>query len=314
VSATLTRLAAQGVIGGFDSPSRYLPSFASQRARQQSLPPPAELNTRLKAALVGLSARSAALKPFTHEVEEARAAKLLTPASLAGTSLQAPVDALLMRSTSGWTALLPLRAAQPDDISDSDAARVRSALVQAPLVKIHLIDLVGEADRLYSGYLTEAKQLALVGFAAIVVLLAIALRSPARVLRVVAPLALAVISVAGLLVALGQQLTILHVVGMLLIVAVGSNYALFFDRNRENPQHASLPLTLASLLVANLATVTAFGVLASSKVPVLADLGSTVAPGALLALLFSALLAFRPESSDAQQPVALAQPAPEASP
>jgi predicted exporter len=49
-------------------------------------------------------------------------------------------------------------------------------------------------------------------------------------------------------------------------------------------------------------------------VPVLADLGSTVAPGALLALLFSALLAFRPESSDAQQPVALAQPAPEASP
>jgi predicted exporter len=80
---------------------------------------------------------------------------------------------------------------------------------------------------------------------------------------------------------------------MLLIVAVGSNYALFFDRNSEQPQRGSVPLTLASLLVANLATVIAFGVLASSSVPLLADLGSTVAPGTLLALLFAALMARR---------------------
>jgi len=314
VSATLARLAASGVIGGFDSPTRYLPSLASQRARQQSLPPPDELNARLKAALVGLPARSTSLKPFTHDVEEARAGALLTPASLAGTSLETPVGSLLMRSRLGWAALLPLRSAHGQEIADTDAARVRSALTQLPPVDVHLIDLVGEADRLYTGYLAEAQRLALIGFAAIVLLLAIALRSPARVARVIAPLALADIAVAGMLVALGHQLSILHVVGMLLIVAIGSNYALFFDRNRENPQHASLPLTLASLVVANLATVTAFGVLASSKVPVLADLGSTVAPGAFLALLFSALLAFRPESADAHQPIAPAPPAPPAGP
>lgn len=314
VSATLARLAAAGAIGGFDAPTRYLPSLASQRARQQSLPPPEELSARLKAALVGLPARSEALKPFAHDVEEARADTLLTPASLAGTSLETPVGSLLMKSRLGWAALLPLRSAQGKEIADTDAARVRAALTQLPPVNVHLIDLVGEADRLYSGYLAEAQRLALFGFAAIVLLLAIALRSAARVLRVIAPLALAVIAVGGMLVALGHQLTILHVVGMLLIVAIGSNYALFFDRTREHPQHASLPLTLASLLVANLATVTAFGVLASSKVPVLADLGSTVAPGALLALLFSALLAFTPESSAAHHPTPHAPPAPPASP
>jgi predicted exporter len=314
VSATLARLAAAGAIGGFDAPTRYLPSLASQRARQQSLPPPDELSARLKAALVGLPARSEALKPFAHDVEEARADTLLTPASLAGTSLETPVGSLLMKSRLGWAALLPLRSAQGRDITDTDADRVRAALTQLPPVNVHLIDLVGEADRLYSGYLAEAQRLALIGFAAIVLVLAIALRSAARVLRVIAPLALAVIAVGGMLVALGHQLTILHVVGMLLIVAIGSNYALFFDRTREHPQHASLPLTLASLLVANLATVTAFGVLASSKVPVLSDLGSTVAPGALLALLFSALLAFTPESSAAHQPTPHAPPAPPASP
>jgi predicted exporter len=76
---------------------------------------------------------------------------------------------------------------------------------------------------------------------------------------------------------------------MLLIVAVGSNYALFFDR--IGAREAAVPRTLASLLIANLATVMGFGVLAFSAVPVLAALGRTVAPGALLALLFAALLA-----------------------
>jgi predicted exporter len=71
---------------------------------------------------------------------------------------------------------------------------------------------------------------------------------------------------------------------------VGSNYALFFDHNRARPTRRSAQLTLASLVIANLATVTAFGVLVTSRVPVLADLGATVAPGALLALLFSALI------------------------
>jgi predicted exporter len=90
---------------------------------------------------------------------------------------------------------------------------------------------------------------------------------------------------------------------MLLIVAVGSNYALFFDR--RSPAAASgrdgadlgegdaRDLTLASLLVANCATVVGFGVLAFSTVPVLHDLGETVAPGALLALIYAALLAPR---------------------
>jgi predicted exporter len=78
---------------------------------------------------------------------------------------------------------------------------------------------------------------------------------------------------------------------MLLIVAVGSNYALFFDRRATDAHPGSVPLTLASLIVANIATVISFGILAYSTVPVLSALGSTVAPGALLALVFSALLA-----------------------
>ena len=95
--------------------------------------------------------------------------------------------------------------------------------------------------------------------------------------------------VAAVLVLCGQRLTILHLVGLLLIVAVGSNYALFFDRAAQ-ARDGSHPLTLASLAVANLSTVLGFGLLAFSRVPVLVALGATVAPGALLALVLSAVL------------------------
>ena len=46
-----------------------------------------------------------------------------------------------------------------------------------------------------------------------------------------------------------------------------------------------------SLAVANLTTVAGFGVLAASSIPVLRAVGSTVAPGAVAALLFAAMLA-----------------------
>jgi predicted exporter len=298
VGARLDKLIDEDVIGGFDSPAHYLPSEAIQHARQASLSPADELRERLKQALVGMPVRAERLEPFLADVAAARTQPILTRADLDNTSIASGFDALLMqrRATSdtpsrpGWIALLPLRAS-PSNPSYIDDRKVRNAVEQAAPGQATVLDIKGEADSLYSTYLLEAVRLSLAGFAAIVILLLIALRSLTRVVRVVIPLALAVVTVAGGFALLGHQLTILHVIGMLLIVAVGSNYALFFDRRAADAHPGSVPLTLASLIVANIATVVSFGILAFSTVPVLAALGSTVAPGALLALLFSALLA-----------------------
>jgi predicted exporter len=251
------------------------------------------LQTRLTQALAGLPLSAARLEPFVQDIERARTGALLSEADLQSTSLGRAFDALLVRTPPGWSALLPLSARSAVDLSPQAVAAVRSAVASVAM-RAELLDLKGEADRLYSAYLRDAVRLACCGLIAIVALLAIALRSARRVLRVMAPLLLSVLTVAALLVALGHALTILHVIGMLLIVAVGSNYALFFDRAARQPGEGSVPLILASLLTANLATVIAFGVLGLSSVPVLADLGSTVAPGTLLALLFAAMLADRP--------------------
>ncbi|MHB1542833.1 MAG: MMPL family transporter, partial [Steroidobacteraceae bacterium] len=277
--AALDALVAHGVIGSYQSPALYLPSRALQRQRQRALPPPQLLQQRLARALAGLPLSPAQLAPFIRAVAAARTAEPIGRRTLAGTSFAAAVDGLLIKERHSWQALLPLVPARARPI---DLTRVRAALT--PLHGV-VLNLKQATDALYSRYLAEAQRLSLGGLAAIAVLLLIALRSARRMLRVMTPLLLAVLTVAAGLVALGERLTLLHLIGLLLIVAVGSNYALFLERPSREPA-----LTLASLVVANGATVLGFGTLAFASVPVLRQLGETVAPGAWLALVFAALL------------------------
>jgi predicted exporter len=302
VAAQLQPLVGQGVLAGFESPARYLPSDAAQRARVASLPPADELAMRMRGAVADqpISVKPERFAPFIADVEAARKQPLLRRADLQGTSMALAVDALLAERGGRWSAMLPLRAPQAAQGS-LDASPIRAAVERAQVPDALFIDMKAEADRLYVDYVHEDIRLSLAGFAAIAVLLLIALRSPRQAARALAPLVAAVLVVTAGFALAGTQLTILHLVGMLLIVAVGSNYALFF-----NPPagvvgaQAVTPQTLVSLLVANLATVAGFGLLALSRVPMLETFGLTVGPGAILALWFAAILAPTPTSAAGQ--------------
>jgi predicted exporter len=285
----LDALTDAGVIAGYDSAARFLPSQATQAARLASLPGEEALRPRLAAAAASLTLRPEALQPFLQQVAQARMAAPITRADLDGTSYALGADALLWHRDGTWHALLPLRAAA-GSAGDIDIARVRAALATLAPGQVLVMNIKQELDALYGSYLGEAVRLSLAGLGAIVLLLLLALRSAGRAARVIAPLLLAVLVVSSAFALAGTRLTILHLIGMLLIIAVGSNYALFFDRLAADSDRTLLPLTLASLLIANACTVIGFGVLAFARVPVLSALGATVAPGTLLALLFAALL------------------------
>lgn len=301
VAATLQTQVDQGELARFDSPTRFLPSAATQRARLASLPDPVVLEARLAQAVQGLPVRAPVLAPFLADVAAARNRPLLQPAELEQTSLAMAVSALLIQQDQQWNALLPLTAPAGRDI---DASRIREALatlVKAPSTatasqpQAMFVDMKAESYQLYAGYLHEAIGLSLGGLVAIIGLLLVACRSVLRVARIVAPLFAAVVTVTAGLTLLGQQLTILHLVGLLLVVAVGSNYALFFDRADQAESAAATatvsPRTLASMLLANLTTVAGFGLLAFSSVSILRAMGTTVAPGVILALIFAAIFA-----------------------
>jgi predicted exporter len=289
-SERLEQLVDQRVLAGFNSVTRFVPSAATQRRRLAALPDTPALRSALAEATRGGPMKAERLAPFVDAVALARQRPVDTPASTRGTAIAPLVDALMLqRSDGSWSALLPL---QPIGAA-VDTARVSAALQGLP--ETQLVDIGGELGRMYERYLGEARTQALLGALGVVLLVAFWLRSPRRVLAVCQPLLLAVVLTLGGLALLHVPLGILHLVGLLLVVAVGSNYALFFDLLRvEGP--ATDPATddmLASLLLANVTTVLSFGLIAMSQIPALSAIGRVVAPGALLALVLAAAFAPR---------------------
>ncbi|WP_310461378.1 MMPL family transporter [Sphaerotilus sp.] len=290
--ARLDALVAQGALLGYDSPARLLPSPATQLVRRAALPEAGVLRERLAQATEGGPLPAAKLGAFIDEVQGQRPLAPVTLADLktAAPALASAVQAQLTPGGAGqpWTVLMNLQA--PPGAQGVDAARLRTALHDLPETRI--VQIGAELDALYAHYLQQARWQAGLGALAVVALLAWHLRSARRLGRVLLPLAASVVLVLAGLTLSGQALGILHLVGLLLVAAVGSNYALFFDHLQavaglgaaDGPDAD----TLASLLMANVTTVVSFGLLATASVPALAAVGQAVAPGALLALVLSA--------------------------
>lgn len=307
VAARLDGMVEQGQLATFESPNRYLPSQATQKARLASLPNATDLKQRVQQAVAGLPFQASVLAPFISSVDaltqtasqpDSLQARLLSRKDLVGTSMALATDSLLIEQDGETTALLPLTANADDHLID--AALMRSELEKSGVKEAYFIDMSIETNKLYSGYMREAVLLALCGLAAMTVLLGFSIRSASGLARVMVPLITAVLSVAAFFMLTGERMTILHLVGLLLIVAVGSNYALFFAQpptivitNPDTGEAESVaqikPTTLASLIFANMTTVIGFGVLAFSSVPILSAIGKTVGIGVVLALVYSAV-------------------------
>jgi predicted exporter len=320
-SARLRDLQTQQVIAGFESPSRLLPSKYTQQQRLAALPESDVLMARLRPALVGLPLQPERLNPFVADVAQAKAQPLLTRESFGRSDLAMSFDALMMQTERGLTAFLPIRQtallSSAQVAGDAEVKQVvlltrrlnqlateaQTELVKQGLsdVKISFIDLAEESALVYTKYFDEILLLSMVGYCLICALLYFTLKNWRSTLAVLFPLLLAVIFVMAALVSLGERLTLLHLVGLLLIVALGSNYALFFNFSTAATEQVSGKArveakidatTLASLLLASASTMIGFGVLSFSSVPVLHALGVTVAPGAIAALFLS--VAFAP--------------------
>jgi len=274
----------KGWLAGFDVPSTYLPSMKTQQYRQAALPPREVLAGRLDAALADSPFRAGGFTPFLDAVARARSAPPLDVGSFAGTALAVKIDSQLFRNEDGWNALATLRGVE----APAELAREASRHGQ------EFIDLKAESNRLVSTYRDRALWCVALGLLGIFVLLCLTLRDARRAARVIAPILAAVALDVAILLLLGQTLSLFNLVALLLVVGVGLNYALFFDRRHADEDERAR--TQRSLLVCAATTLSAFGCLAVSRIPVLHEIGVTVALGAALSLLLAAVFAHRPEA------------------
>jgi len=280
----LRRMVDSGTIRAYDTPAGYLPSAATQHARQAALPETDELARRLGRATRGLPFREGLFEPFLKDVAQARTASAVTPAELADTAWGLAVRSLLVKQDDGWVGLAPLSG-----VTDPGAPAAAIAALADPNVQV--LDLKAESDRMVRTYREQALVLAFLGVIAIAAVLGMGLRSLRRITDVMIPVLAAIATTAAILALVGVRLSLLHIVSLLLVLGIGVNYALFF--NRVAADSADRLRSTYSVAVANLTTLIAFGALATSGTAILQAIGQTVVLGAALSLVFSAAWAHR---------------------
>jgi predicted exporter len=186
---------------------------------------------------------------------------------------------LLLQRTGHATALVSLTGLR------DPAAVARIAAAHGA----QLLDLKQASESL----VVEYRQRVLFALAAAALLLVLtvwlALRVPRRVLRVLAPMALTTLLILAVLRGFGVELTLFHLVALILAAGLGLDYALFFEHAGDD--RAEQLRTLHAVIVCSLTTLLVFALLALSSIPVLRAIGSTVAIGVfgnfVLALLIT---------------------------
>lgn len=287
----LDALVAEGALNGYDMAARYLPSTSTQRRRQARLPGSEALRERLAIALAGTPLRADAFLPFIDDVAIARTVAPLRAEDLAGTPLAERINGLLLREDKGVTALVSLSGLR-DVAALANAAQAHDA---------QLFDLKQASESLVAAY----RQRVLMALALAALLLAatvwVALRSGRRTLRVLLPMALTTLLVIAILRACGVELSLFHLVALILAAGLGLDYALFFEHAGDNRDEQLR--TLHAVIVCSLMTLLVFSLLALSSIPVLSAIGSTVTLGVIGNFVLGLLIARHPKSTGAGRSV-----------
>jgi predicted exporter len=286
LSAQLTGLTNQRVIGGFDLAARYLPSAAVQRRRQEALPDAAALQQSLDQALVGTAFKPGLFAPFVSDLERARTLPPLSVDTIAGTPLALTVDALLQHRDGGWTGLVTLTdVRQPEKLA---------ALAAASAGNFQLLDLKQASEDLITYQRQRILESVFAAAGLLILVVAATCRSFRRMVHVVTPMALSTLMTLALLHGAGIALNLFHLIALVLAAGLGLDYGLFLER--ASADVLAHRRALHAVTICATAACVVFAVLASSTLPVLRSIGITVVLGVASNFLLSQLLIRRKDT------------------
>ncbi|PWC35982.1 hypothetical protein [Azospirillum sp. TSO35-2] len=267
LAGRLAGLVRDGAIAGYQSPAAFVPSAARQRDN---------------AALV----RTALEEPFldgyraqTGLPDAVRSTDAAPPAPLAVPDAVGTVPLL------GDLVLGPgLHAVTLQGLTNPAAVRAALAGVEG----VQLVDPAADFSALLGKYRERA--LLLVAVSALLMVGPLAWRYGWRRVGWIMLPPLAAVTLAPALVALtGQSITFFHVMALILILAIGVDYAVFCAEAGAGRQ----PVTLLAVWLATLTTLLSFGLLVVSRAAAVHGFGLTMLFGITLAFLLAPLAARR---------------------
>lgn len=282
-------LVARHAVDALELPSRYLPSIATQQARQRALPGRAELQSALAQASRGMPFRKDLFAPFVDDVEKARTLPPLTPEVFTHSTLGQRLAAMLVAREGQWLGL--------GTVSGLHDVAALEALAKDSGGTVQLLDLKQASESLVADYRTRILHALAIATVLLVLTIALALRGLRRAWHVLAPMTLATFLVLAVERVAGVEISLFHLVALILAAGLGLHYALFFER--DTGEAAEQRRTLHATLVCVASALLVFGMFAWSSIPVLRAIGLTVSLGVAFHFCLSTLMA--PHADDARQ-------------
>jgi len=274
----LRELKTAGIVASVDMASHYLPSVKTQTQRQALLPDELMLRQQLTAAVQGMPFRDGQFEPFVQSVVDSKTLPALTLEHLQNSALGLKLSSLLFQRSDHWTAVVILYdARQPQKLTEW--------FQQQDLDGVYYLNLKQTSNILVSSFRQETLSRMQWAILAIIVVLWLGLRSWDYLVAATLPVGAAIVCVMALLIALDMPLSLFNLVAVLLVFGIGIDYGLFFNRNEVDIQEKLR--TFHALSVCCISTVTVFGLLSLSHIPVLKDMGHTVSVGVLLSFVFA---------------------------
>lgn len=278
ISPQVDKWVSAGSVDDVELPSRWLPSAATQRTRQATLPDRATLAAALDAALADTDFQPGLFAPFLDDVEAARQLPVLTPQEFARAPFGARLQSMLMQRDGRWLGLATLTG-----VHDAAAIKVDAGS------NAYLLDLKAASETLVIAYRTRILFALGAALMLLAISVALAFGDLVRAWHVIAPMSLATLLAFAVLRIAGIPLSLFHLVALTLAAGLGLHYALFFERPVANAAEARR--TLHATLVCVGSALLVFGLLATSALPVLRAIGLTVALGVLFHFFLSIQMA-----------------------
>ena len=278
----LSRLVEEGVLEGYDLAARYLASKNTQLERQAALPELTQVRAALNETVPSFPFKADLFEPFLQDIETAKMLTPLESSHIRETAIGIKIESLLFQREGTWMALVPLQHVMAREQLEESLTNLKNA-------HLHYLDIKKESNLIVTAYQFEMVKLLAWGGLFIALALGIGLQSFQQCIKVIFPVVGSVVVVAALLHISGQRLSLFHLASFLLVIGIGLDYGLFFNRQHHSVEERNR--TIQALVICSVTTVLAFGLLAFSEFPVLRAIGTTAAAGALLSLLFSATFA-----------------------
>ncbi|MGB3820010.1 MAG: hypothetical protein WA986_19740, partial [Achromobacter pulmonis] len=269
VGQALDTLVAAGTLQAYDALSQRVTPQADQRD--------------LAAALGDLATRPAAWRALTDigVPFDALRRELLALAAMPAVTIDAAVQGQAGERWRGlWLGQHDGEAAGMITLQGlRDPAALAAIAQTAPGVT--LVDRSGELNRMFTATRIEAAELKLLSYIVAAALLCLTLGRAAAWRILAVPLAATACSLAALGY-LGQPLTLFSLFGLLLVSAIGVDYAIFMYE-----RVAGAAASLVGIVLGALTTLLSFGLLAASHTPAIANFGMAVALGVGFSLLWA---------------------------